>query len=135
MRYVHHKFMILPVFALGLVVCLAGTAYAANPWQTTVSVAPVTYNLRHGPAAGAVHQANATVEVHSNFYSPASVTIKAGETVTWTHVEGFHNVLAEMMGVSAWVKPPMVLLAPVGSPLAIHLRKPARLNITAKSTA
>ncbi len=34
----------------------------------------------------------ASVGVNSNFYSPASVTIKTGTTVTWNLVAGTHTV-------------------------------------------
>ncbi len=42
-----------------------------------------------------VHVAHVVVEVGSNFFAPANVTIKPGETVAWVRRNGFHNVLAE----------------------------------------
>src|SRR5438105_5397667 len=38
---------------------------------------------------------NVVVQVSSNFFSPASVTINVGDTVTWTRLEGLHNVKAD----------------------------------------
>ncbi len=37
-------------------------------------------------------QQNVSVSVQSNFYSPESVTISVGDTVTWSNLGGFHNV-------------------------------------------
>lgn len=37
-------------------------------------------------------QTNHAVEVRSNVYDPASLTIQVGDTVTWTNVQGVHNV-------------------------------------------
>lgn len=39
-------------------------------------------------------QSNTMVEVRSNVYDPAEVTISVGDTVTWTNVQGVHNVNA-----------------------------------------
>jgi len=38
---------------------------------------------------------DASVSVSNNIYSPQHVTVLVGETVTWTRVAGFHNVLAD----------------------------------------
>ncbi|MEQ8705401.1 MAG: DUF5689 domain-containing protein [Phaeodactylibacter sp.] len=37
-------------------------------------------------------QQNFAVDVQSNFYSPENLTISVGDTVTWTNLNGFHNV-------------------------------------------
>jgi plastocyanin len=37
--------------------------------------------------------ANVTITARDFFWSPDSVTIQVGDTVTWTNAEGFHNVL------------------------------------------
>lgn len=37
-------------------------------------------------------QTNHAVSVQSNFFSPASLTITQGDTVTWENLGGFHNV-------------------------------------------
>ncbi|MEL6276968.1 MAG: lamin tail domain-containing protein, partial [Bacteroidota bacterium] len=37
-------------------------------------------------------QANIAVEVRSNVFDPADITIQVGDTVTWTNVQGVHNV-------------------------------------------
>ncbi len=93
MQQVQHKLALWLTLALGMVICIAGTVFAAAPWS--MSGHPDRATVPHARrAAGTVPQANANVEVHSNFYSPASVTINVGETVVWTRVEGFHNVLA-----------------------------------------
>jgi len=38
---------------------------------------------------------NANVSVSNNIYTPQHVTVLVGETVTWTRIAGFHNVLAD----------------------------------------
>ncbi len=43
-------------------------------------------------AEGAV---DAAVDVVDNEFVPATVTINLGEMVTWTRVEGFHNIVAD----------------------------------------
>ncbi len=37
-------------------------------------------------------QTNHAVEVRSNVFDPASITIQVGDTITWTNVQGVHNV-------------------------------------------
>jgi plastocyanin len=37
--------------------------------------------------------ANVTIEARDFFFSPDSVNIQVGDTVTWTNAQGFHNVL------------------------------------------
>lgn len=45
-------------------------------------------------AAPASSQTNHVVEVSSNIFSPANLTIEAGDTVTWRNLGGVHNVSA-----------------------------------------
>ena len=94
MQYTQRKFALWLALALGMVICIAGTVLAATPWH--MSGYPNRVILQHGNhlADGTVPRANANVEVRSNRYLPASVTINVGDTVIWTRVEGFHNVLA-----------------------------------------
>ena len=42
-----------------------------------------------------IAQGGANVDVIDNEFVPSSVTIQAGETVTWSRQEGFHNVRAD----------------------------------------
>lgn len=42
--------------------------------------------------AGASGQTSHTVDVTSNIYTPAEITIQAGDTVIWTNSQGRHNV-------------------------------------------
>jgi plastocyanin len=37
--------------------------------------------------------ANVTITARDFFWSPDSVEIQVGDTVTWTNAQGFHNVL------------------------------------------
>ena len=39
--------------------------------------------------------ANHDVEVRNNFFSPKHLTLQVGDTVTWTLIEGIHNVRAD----------------------------------------
>ncbi|MEM9835496.1 MAG: lamin tail domain-containing protein [Bacteroidota bacterium] len=39
-----------------------------------------------------VAQTNHAVDVTSNVFTPENLTIQAGDTVTWTNLQGFHNV-------------------------------------------
>ncbi len=43
-------------------------------------------------SAGLFAQANVAVQVSSNVFTPEDITISIGDTVTWTNVQGFHNV-------------------------------------------
>ncbi|CAN5806255.1 hypothetical protein BH10CHL1_BH10CHL1_31440 [soil metagenome] len=94
MQYAQHKFALWLALAVGMVICIAGTVFAATPWHTSGYPGGVILHSGSHIAAGTVPQANANVEVRSNRYLPASVTINIGDTVIWTRVEGFHNVLA-----------------------------------------
>jgi plastocyanin len=46
-----------------------------------------------GGGATARAAANVTITARDFFWSPDSVTIQVGDTVTWTNAQGFHNVL------------------------------------------
>jgi plastocyanin len=60
----------------------------------TTRIAPVLLVLLVAPPAGA---ADATVQVLNNRYSPVSVSIDVGDTVTWQWPVGFgpHSVTAD----------------------------------------
>lgn len=45
--------------------------------------------------AGLAQAANHTVNIVGNTFSPAQLTIQAGDTVTWHKTGGFHNVVAD----------------------------------------
>ena len=95
MQHARHKVALWLALALGMVIWIAGTAFAATPWKTSGSLEQTTAHHESRAAAGTVPQTNVNVEVHNNFYLPASVTINVGDTVMWTRVAGFHNVLAD----------------------------------------
>jgi plastocyanin len=65
------------------VVVLASTGMA-------VAVAGATAGGERSTARAA---ANVTITARDFFWSPDSVTIQVGDTVTWTNEQGFHNVL------------------------------------------
>ena len=46
-----------------------------------------------GGGATARAAANVTITARDFFWSPDTVTIQVGDTVTWTNAQGFHNVL------------------------------------------
>jgi plastocyanin len=91
MRHAQYKLGVLLILTLGLAIGVVSTGYA-DKWKTVNALDLGNRHASHQPAAGTLPQAGATVEVHSNFYLPASVTINVGDTVTWTRVEGFHNI-------------------------------------------
>jgi len=52
--------------------------------------------LASGLATPAAWAANVSVNVFSNFFSPSTVTIQVGDTVTWVNDnQGFHNVASD----------------------------------------
>lgn len=100
MRYLKRKVLFWLLTGVVLGVVLVGTVYADSVWKQASQPGMEGMEMsaphaQHQPVAGTVPQANAAVEVGSNFYSPASITIHVGDTVTWTRVDGFHNVLAD----------------------------------------
>ena len=39
-----------------------------------------------------INAAEYNIDSGNYYYSPSSLTINVGDTVTWTNVDGFHNV-------------------------------------------
>jgi plastocyanin len=72
--------------AVLLVVLLASASYAAGEQLT-----------RSGVNNGVADQpvADHMVEVRSDFYTPSTLTIDAGDRVIWQRVDGFHSVTAD----------------------------------------
>ena len=69
-----------------LAVLVLATAVAATA-AVTAGDAP------GGGGATARAAANVTITARDFFWSPDTVTIQVGDTVTWTNAQGFHNVL------------------------------------------
>ncbi len=67
--------------------------------------------------------ANVTITARDFFFSPDAVTIQAGDTVTWTNEQGFHNVLLGDSRLNqpgfpqdpSWNPPPQQTFAEPGS--------------------
>ena len=67
--------------------------------------------------------ANVTIEARDFFWSPESVEIQVGDTVTWTKAQGFHNVLLGDSRLNqpgfppdaAWNPPPSMTFDAAGS--------------------
>ena len=92
MQPVQRKGIILFVVGLSLALWLVGRV-SADEWRTGRT--PVADRQRaHIRAAEPASRTGATVQVGSNFFAPASVTIQVGDAVTWTRTGGFHNVHA-----------------------------------------
>jgi len=74
---------------------MAGTSYAADR-QKMIGPMPhsTTSDTSHVHPRSAPNT-TAAIQIDSNSFSPASVTINVGENVTWTRVNGFHNVSAD----------------------------------------
>ena len=67
-------------------------------WATIALVAAVATAIAVGSSTGghgatARAAANVTITAQDFFWSPSTVTIQVGDTVTWTNTQGFHNVL------------------------------------------
>jgi len=92
MRYVHQIGIMLLALALSFTVCLIGAVDAADREESAVQPAPARTQFQ--PRIVAPH-ANAAVQLASNSFSPDSITIHVGDTVTWTRVDGTHNVKAD----------------------------------------
>ena len=62
---------------------------------TAAAAVAVVAGVDSGSGGGATARAaaNVTITARDFFWSPDSVTIQVGDTVTWTNEQGFHNVL------------------------------------------
>ena len=58
-----------------------------------LAAAAVIAVLASSHSGGARAAANVTITANDFFWSPDTVNIQAGDTVTWTNTQGFHNVL------------------------------------------
>ncbi len=77
-----------------------------------------------GAAGGAgAEQADVTIVGRDFFWNPANVSIEAGDTVTWTNQQGFHNVVVEgerlnspgFPGDDQWRTPPQKTFTTAGT--------------------
>jgi plastocyanin len=76
-----------------------------------------------GNGTRAYAAANVTITARDFFWNPSTVSIQAGDTVTWTNSEGFHNVLLGDSRLNqpgnpedpAWNPPPQVKFDDPGS--------------------
>ena len=60
----------------------------------TAAVVTALVTASHAPGgATARAAANVTITARDFFWSPDTVAIQVGDTVTWTNAQGFHNVL------------------------------------------
>jgi plastocyanin len=58
-----------------------------------LAAAAVVAVLASNGSGGARAAANVTITANDFFWSPETVNIQVGDTVTWTNAQGFHNVL------------------------------------------
>ena len=87
---------VVAVLALGLALLVA----ACGGTSTTSTTAGVGTTAGPATTAGAA-AGGAPVEIKGFAFNPASVTIKVGETVTWTNKDGTtHTVTADNAGIS-----------------------------------
>ena len=76
-----------------------------------------------GNGTKAYAAANVTITARDFFWNPSTVSIQAGDTVTWTNSQGFHNVLLGDSRLNqpgnpedpAWNPPPQVTFDDPGS--------------------
>lgn len=76
-----------------------GRASAATRWLPVLGASAavlvgvtIAEASSEGPAASTRVESDVPVTVSSNVYDPNPVTIPVGETVTWTNIQGDHNV-------------------------------------------
>lgn len=73
--------------AVGAVACGSGSSGGGQPGATSGHAAPAPTSVAAGAVADDAEVA-ATVRVAGFAYSPATVTIKAGQTVEWVFADG-----------------------------------------------
>jgi plastocyanin len=90
---------------------------------TAATVAVIAGDAPGGGGATARAAANVTITAFDFFWSPDTVSIQVGDTVTWTNSQGFHNVLLgdeqlnepAMPTDAAWNPPPQRTFTEPGS--------------------
>ncbi len=100
-----------------LVVIIGGAVYYLNQRsrvnpaptpQTAIQVSPTTVSSPSPSETGAIAK-GAAVTVTANGFEPATVTIKAGETVTWTNKSGTAVNIKSAVHPTHLVYPPLNL--------------------------
>jgi plastocyanin len=92
----------LPLALLGATFFLGGCGYqnanqgtAPTPSNNTAKSAPTTNSTAAVPSPTA-NQASGSVKIQNFAFSPASVTIKKGESVTWTNEDSAsHTIVSD----------------------------------------
>ncbi len=74
-------------------ILVASTIVAACSSDTTTTSSSSGTSGTSGGTSGTAPTGN-VIEVKSNLFNPAAITIKKGETVTWTWKGGSHNVVS-----------------------------------------
>ena len=78
----------IPVFIVVIVLAIAACSGAASP--TAPAAAPSTAASAQASAGGSGSKA---VEIKNTAFNPATVTVKAGDKVTWTNNDGFAHTV------------------------------------------
>jgi plastocyanin len=90
---------------------------------TAATAAVIAGDAPQGGGATARAAADVTITAHDFFWSPDTVSIQVGDTVTWTNEQGFHNVLLGDSRLNApgfppdppWNPPPQMTFNEEGS--------------------
>ena len=78
----------IPVFIVVIVLAIAACSGAASP--TAPAAAPSTAASAQASAGGSGSKA---VEIKNTAFNPATITVKAGDKVTWTNNDGFAHTV------------------------------------------
>lgn len=78
----------IPAFIVVMVLATAGCSGAASP--TSPATAPSMAASAQATAGGSGSKA---VEIKNTAFNPATITVKAGDKVTWTNNDGFAHTV------------------------------------------
>lgn len=78
----------IPAFIFAIVLAIAACSGAASP--TAPATAPSTAASAQASAGGSGSKA---VDIKNSAFNPATITVKAGDTVTWTNNDGFAHTV------------------------------------------
>ncbi|MCX6762896.1 MAG: cupredoxin family copper-binding protein [Candidatus Moranbacteria bacterium] len=91
------SFLAFPLALLGVAFFLGGCGYQSTSQSTTPATTPASNSAATAPSP-TTSQASGVVTIQNFAFSPASLTIKKGETVTWTNQDSAPHQIASDSG-------------------------------------